>query len=121
MLVTCLGGCLVAVGHHLFYSSLDQTSVPTGRYAIAGRSLSKQQFNLFLGTSFAFLVKVLLCFAISVAYFQIFWKGMRCRKTPPTLSELDWGSSGLENILHLGNLKLAYRHPALVFLALVFW
>ena len=118
---TFIGGCSLALGHHLFYSSLHKEPVPNGNIEFAGRTLSKQQFNILVGTSFAFLVKVFLCFAVSVAYVQAFWKDLKSNKSAPSLRDLDWASSGLENIFWLFHFRQARRHLTLVILALVFW
>ena len=38
-----------------------------------------------------------------------------------TLAELDWASAGLANVFNLFNLKLAWKYPLLVLLAVIFW
>ena len=118
---TTLGGILSACGHHLFYNSLDQKAVPEGNYAFAGRTFSRQQSNLFVGTALAYFVKTFLCFAISAAYVQVFWRHFKASKQSPSLEELDWASSGLDNALRLFEITLGFKHPQFVLLAAVFW
>lgn len=69
MVTTFVAGCMLSLGHHLFYSNLAGTATPTGYYhAIAGSKISKQEFNTAIGTTFAFLVKAMLALAVSTAY-----------------------------------------------------
>lgn len=67
MVVAFLSGCLLIMGHSLFYSKLSGQPIPTGSYSFAGTTLNKQQFNTSVGTAFAFLVKNLLAVAITTA------------------------------------------------------
>lgn len=69
MVAAFLVGCMLSLGHHLFYSNLAGTNTPTGYYhAIAGNKISKQEFNTAIGTTFAFSVKDMLALAVSTAY-----------------------------------------------------
>jgi hypothetical protein len=51
-------GVLLAAGHHLFYSSLNDTETPNN---------FKQQLNIAYGTAFAFLAKSALIAAVASA------------------------------------------------------
>jgi hypothetical protein len=123
MVGSCLAGLLLALGHHLFYSSLNSQVVPTASYHLIGHSLSIQQVNTSIGTAFAFLVRTFLALAISAAYVQVFWRSLRNTggKRPSTLNELDWAHAGLSNIFGLFNFRFGSKYPLLVCLAAVFW
>lgn len=120
-LLALLTGSLLAMGHHFFYSSLANTSVPTGSYTFVGKSLPKQQLNTAIGTAFAFLVKAFLTVAVSTAYVQAFWRAMRSAEENPTLAELDCTSSALANALGLFDFKTWWMHPVLLLLTIIFW
>ena len=121
MVLAGLTGCGCVVGHHIFYAALNGAAVPAGQYSIAGRSFSTQQLNFFVGTALAFLVKVFLCFAISIAYIQVFWRTLRSRELAPKLLELDWAYSALDNVLNIFDLRTARGYPFLLFLTILFW
>lgn len=121
MVFALLAGFLLALGHHFFYVSLDRNSVPTGSYPFAGKMLPKQQFNTSVGIALAFFVRTFLAFAVSTAYVQIFWRSTMNAKQYPTLAELDWANAGLANIFGLFNLRLGWKYPFLVLLAVIFW
>ena len=67
---TLIVGAALAIGHHLFYRHLAGQRPPESVYATFGRSgsLTGQQFNLAVQSTFAFLVKAFLGLAISVAW-----------------------------------------------------
>ena len=114
-------GVALALGHHLFYASLNGTSAPTGDFDIAGTRLSRQQFNTAVGTAFAFLVKSLLALAVTVAYTQAFWRAVNTSRKGQTLSTLDTLHSILDNLVGFVKLRVWWRHPLLVFLAVIAW
>ena len=116
-----LTGLLLALGHHLFHASLDRKPVQTRFYSLAGKQLSKQQFNTSIGIALAFLVRTFLAAVVSTAYVQIFWMDTKDAKQSPTLVELDWANDGLDNIFNIFNLKLGWKHPLLLLLAVIFW
>ncbi|KAH0337701.1 hypothetical protein KCU81_g7992, partial [Aureobasidium melanogenum] len=90
MVAAFLVGCMLSLGHHLFYSSLAGTNTPTGYYhAIAGNKISKQELNTAIGTTFAFLVKAMLALAVSTAYVQAFWHSAKASKRGQRLSTLE--------------------------------
>jgi len=84
-------------------------------------TMSKQQFNIAVGTALALLVRTFLSVAVTVAYTQVFWRSMRNSKQQPALAELDWAASGLDSVFQLFNVKRGWRRPSLVLLGLVFW
>ena len=114
-------GFLFALGHHVFYVSLDRETVSTESFHLAGTRLPKQEFNSAVGIAFALLVRTFFTIAISTAYVQIFWRNIRTTKKSPTLTELDWASSCMNNILKICNVKFWRKHFTLVALAIIFW
>lgn len=112
---------MVALGHHVFYASLNGQSVPTGSYSFIGATLQKQQFNTSVGTALAFLNKTLLGVAISVAYVQLFWLTSLRAKRNPRLGDVDWAAAGLDNVFSLVYFNLWLKWPILALLALIFW
>lgn len=121
MFTSLLLGALLAIGHHLFYDRLSGTPTSTDSFAIAGRKLSRQQFNTAVGTAFASLVRTCLALAVTTAYVQIFWQSMKKAKRVPTLADLDWASAGTKDMLNLLNFRLAWRYPLLAILIVVCW
>ncbi|KAL3494392.1 hypothetical protein BJX62DRAFT_247638 [Aspergillus germanicus] len=61
-------GALLALGHHLYYNSLDNTVVT---------STNQQTWAIRIGTGFAFLVKTSLISAVGVAAVQEIWAVLR--------------------------------------------
>jgi hypothetical protein len=121
MLGSLILGLGFAIGHHGFYNSLQGNPIPTNSYRLIGQDFSKQQINIFVGNAFAFAAKIFFTLSITSAYIQLFWRYMKSVKQSPTLTELDWASSGLDNVLSLLNVKLGRRYPFLVLLAISFW
>lgn len=121
IILALIVGCLLALGHHLFYLSLDGEPVSTEPYRIAGRKLPEQQFKTSVGIAFALLVRTCLSIAVSTAYVQLFWRSIRQARISPKLAELDWASSGVNNVLSIFNVKYWWKYSALVALAMVFW
>lgn len=121
MVFALLAGILLALSHHLFYASLNRKFVPTGFYPFAGKNLPKQQFNASVGIALAFLVRTFVAVVVSTAYVQIFWRSTMNAKQYPTFAELDWANAGLANVFSLFNLKLGWKYPFLVLLAVIFW
>ncbi|KAF7193070.1 hypothetical protein HII31_05631 [Pseudocercospora fuligena] len=123
MVTSLLCGLAFAIGHHFFYSSLDQTGAPdpTDDYTIAGSRVAKQQFNTAVGTAFAFLVRACLFFAVSSAYLQAaIWHFNVGTKSPIRVSEVDVVMSALGNILKLGS-RAWSRRPLLLVVAIIAW
>lgn len=119
MVLALLFGALLALGHHLFYASLQGSPTPTGTLDITWSNVSVQQLNTAIGTAFAFLVKAFLVVAVSVAYFQTFWRAAAISKKGPTLANLDTTFSILGNALGFFQVHVWWRHPLLLLLALI--
>lgn len=119
-----LAGILLAVGHDRFYLSLDGTEAAGSDYNLMGSRYSEQQFNLAIGTTFAFLVRSMLALSISVAFCQLFWRVANLdsdSKRPPTLKRLDLAYSASSNILNIFYLPIWYRYPVLCCVAAASW
>ena len=114
-------GFFLSLGHHFFYVGLDGRSVSTESYHIAGKTLPVQQINTSVGIVFALLVRIFLSIAVSTAYVQLFWRSMRTAEQSPRLAELDWASSGMNNVIRAFTFKFWWKYPALVALAIIFW
>lgn len=117
-------GFLFALGHHLFYASLDRQRAATTLegYGILGMHVSIQQINTAVGTAFAFLVRACLMLSISIAYFQIFmWSVGSHEKKGTQLVHLDVMTSALHDLVSLANFRTWRRRPWLWLLAVVAW
>jgi hypothetical protein len=68
MTVFLLLGILLAVGHHLYYASLEGST--TG-------SASRQQWPIRFGTAFAYLITTCLNAAVGLAFTQQLWRSVR--------------------------------------------
>lgn len=124
MVASLLVGILLAVGHHLFYASLDRQRAVTTleNYGFLGMQVSIQQINTAVGTAFAFLVKASLMLSISIAYFQIFmWSVGNDEKKGTQLVHLDVMTSALHDLVSLLSFKTWLRRPWLWPLAVVAW
>lgn len=74
MVSLLLGGGAVASGHHIFYQSLNGTSVDSNDHIW---SMSTQEWNVRYGTALAFVTKTCLAAAVSLAYRQQIWISLR--------------------------------------------
>jgi hypothetical protein len=121
MLVGLLVGMLLAVGHPLSYSSLHRRAASAS--ALGNSRISTQEANNAVGIGFAFLVKIALVYAVSVAVTQAFWREntAKCREDAPTLARLDAMSSVLRNLWRLFDIRLSRSSPWLLLLASAAW
>lgn len=110
-------GMLLALGHHLFYNSLNGKPVGTPQHII--RMVTRQQLNLTLGTLFAFLVKACLAVAVTTAYTQIFWRAVKKRST--ILTTIDTIYYGPTNVWSLLSFSVWLKYPLLLLLVLTVW
>lgn len=109
------------VAHHLFYRSLQGTSVSDD--APFGFEVSQQQVNIAIGTAFAFLAKACMVIAISVAFVQIFWHGINARSmdAAPTLERIDAVYTSMDNAFEMFNFRTWVAHPELMLVAGLAW
>jgi hypothetical protein len=115
MLVSLLLGMLLSLGHHLFYHHLDGKPVPN--HAIHG--ILRQQWNLAIGTLFAFLVKAVLAVAVTTAYAQILWRAIKHQ--PMQLTKIDTIFDATTNIWAFFRFAIWWKYPLLFLLALTIW
>lgn len=114
-------GALLALGHHLFYSSLRGTTARDDNLHILYSQVSRQQLNTAAGTAFAFLVKAALTSAVSTAYIQIFWRVVTRASRPATLESLDTTFSAPTSVLSLYKVWIWWQYPLLFSLAVTAW
>lgn len=119
MVGSLIVGICLALGHHLFYKSLQGTEVSSRNVNIAGWKASSQQLNTAGGTAFAFVVKASLILATSVAYFQLLFRTLTTGTF--TLRQLDNAYAGLEDLIAFGYLPFTWRFSMLALLALTAW
>ena len=109
--VLCVfGASILAVGHHLYYQSLNGT--PAG-------SAKRQQWAITFGASFAFLVTHLLRIAIVIAHSQYVW--MMIRRKGYTLRDLDNLFSMAADPTAIFSWEFVKHGRIAIFLALVAW
>ncbi|RFU31192.1 hypothetical protein B7463_g5137, partial [Scytalidium lignicola] len=108
MVISLLAGILFAIGHHLFYHSLN------GR--IVG-STSSQQWSLRIGNAFAFIVGYSLKTAVGIAYIQYLWRAMRYH--PMTLSTINDAFGIQDNPVSFLNWELLTKLRLGIIIALV--
>lgn len=79
LIFSTLFGVAFAVGHHVFYNTLDEHDTPNSQYNVIGTrySISGQQINVSAGTVLAFLTNYWLSFAVSTAFQQVAWRKLR--------------------------------------------
>jgi hypothetical protein len=100
-----------AIGHHVFYKSLDQLSVD--------ETLFDQQINIAIGTAFAFLFRANLVLATCTAYWQVFWA--TALRNTLTISSMDALAGVLGSLLDFASIRTFFRNPGLAVLALLAW
>lgn len=122
IILAFLAGVAIALGHHLFYQQLDGQIAPTGEYVFGRSQLSKQQFNIAVGTAFAFLVKSSLTLAITCSWIQLFWFVLKRTSTRPLLVDMDHAFSLLQDIRVLFRFSMWHRdYILLIPVAIIFW
>ena len=124
MLGSLLFGLLRAVGHHLFYNSLQSKMASTGTYNVLNSNYSGQQLNTAVGTAFAFLVKAAFTLSVSTSNYQAFWKAARREHEAGqllTLGRLDTAFSATGNLLALLYIPLWCRCPLNFLLVAIVW
>ncbi len=113
MITSLLCGMLLALGHHLFYKSLNGKPVEASQHIIHG--VTRQQFNLTIGTLFAFLIKAFLAVAVTSAYTQFVWRAIK--KRPTRLTTINTVFHVLTDFWSLLRISVWWRYPLLLLLA----
>jgi hypothetical protein len=123
MLGAFVSGTLLAVTHDQFYNNLDKKAAPIDKYVVGDFAFSKQQMNLNIGSALAFLVKVCLVLAASIAYAQVFWKKTRKLSSNGgvALSKVDSMQLACQNLLEFLTPSIWRSAPCLILVALTVW
>lgn len=120
MLLSFVVAVGIAIGHHLFYASLDGQEVVTHEMSIVGLQTTRQQVNIFIGTLLAFLFKAAIAIAASTAYMQIFFR-IVVGQDECKMGKLDNMFSGSKDLLSFAYLVTYYRYTLLAVMALTIW
>ncbi|KAI1358753.1 hypothetical protein F5Y08DRAFT_350448 [Xylaria arbuscula] len=111
---TMVPGLLVgvgfAIGHHLFYWSLDGTE--------AG-NIKRQQWSLQIGSFFATAFGTVIRLTVGTAYLQYLW--LRLKHTPVSLKGVDHAFQAMTDIRVLLRHSFGSVLPGAYFAVLVFW
>ncbi len=110
MIGCVLLGILLALGHHLFFSSLNTTAVG---------STSRQQWAIAFGTAFAFLIASFLGLAVSSAYSQFIW--VYLRKNTLSLGGIDKIFSLTSDLTGFLSWELMKRAKLVILFATLSW
>lgn len=110
MVFLFVAGIAFAVGHHIFYHSLDGTLVT---------STSQQEWTIRIGTGLAFLVKAALAASVGVAFTQYLWTVARTEAM--AVGSIDAMFSMTKNPLAFINFEVLWKAKLLVLLALASW
>jgi hypothetical protein len=119
MIASLFGGVGLSLGHHFLYSRLAGTPIHDDSRDIIGYGVSSQQLNIAAGTALAFLVKVCLVLAVTIAYTQAFWRAIGWKET--RIKTIDVVDSALGNIWAFLHVRVWWRYPLLLSLALSVW
>ncbi|KAJ8127806.1 hypothetical protein O1611_g5831 [Lasiodiplodia mahajangana] len=114
-----LAAVVLAVGHHLFYRSLNGTPVLSAARATGVINASPQKINITVGNIFSTLVGVCLSISVSTSYMQLVWASIKVRSEK--LSRIDSVFSGVRSITSLFHIAAWRAYPGLAFVALTFW
>ncbi|KAF2162721.1 hypothetical protein M409DRAFT_26958 [Zasmidium cellare ATCC 36951] len=116
---TC--GVALAIIHHIFYSSLNNTAVNADVYNFAGFRVSQQQINTATGTTLAFLSRACFLVTLSSAYTQHFWLlvGRNGRRTRVKTLDVMYGA--LDNVWNLCRVGVWWKRPVLLLTGVVSW
>ncbi|GIZ48251.1 hypothetical protein CKM354_001131900 [Cercospora kikuchii] len=107
LVTSFLAGVALAIGHHLYYQSLEGVS-PEGR-----------QYNpVTIGTAIVFMVRTTMIITVTTAYWQVFWRVLRRRLPIATIDSLAGALSAVYEVLSLKTLRAS---PLLVGLVLLGW
>ena len=121
MFFSLVAGIACAVGHHIFYNQLNGTTPPNTSYNVWGfpHGISKQQLNISIGNTLAFLTKAFLAVAIASAHDQLNWRAIKRR--PTELGLIDALFSSREAIPNALNVRMWWHLPVPALLLLLFW
>lgn len=110
MIGLLLLGVAVAIGHHLFYRSLNNTETPNDY---------SQQRNIAYGTTFAFIFKACLIAAVGSTYTQHMWSDFR--RNLLKVSTTDSTFAATSSFLALLDLQFLWRCKTNAVIAALAW
>lgn len=114
-------GILFAVGHHVFYNSLNGSAPSLAVYNLGCSQVSIQALKLAAGTAFAFLVRSCLALAISLSYIQLAWYTIKRSSRKRTIPDIDTLTSALTNLFVVLHVFAWVKWPLLLLPALLSW
>ena len=120
-LLALLASTLIAIGHHLFYSSLNGKPVSNFNFSVLGTTVSKQQINIAGGTAFAFLFRAAIAKIIALTYDQLIWRAKTFAATDATMKHLDTLFAGLDSFTSWARVWMWWRYPLLYALVISNW
>ena len=103
-------GVLLAIAHAVFYWWLNGKEVD---------DTLPQAWVTNIGTAFAFLVRMFLVMAASIAFVQHQWRNMKAQTFE--VNEIDNITTMLEDVFALLNVRLWTKVPTLVIIAIITW
>ncbi|KAJ6463920.1 hypothetical protein C8R45DRAFT_1024609 [Mycena sanguinolenta] len=114
-----VAGCLFAVGHHLYFSSLNGKNVQTTT-VLSGLTVFDEKWANHVAVALAFLVKFSLSICVGAAYVQTLWKTAR-RPLGLSVAGLDASFSILNNPTKFLSTDLLFSAQFLLLLAAISW
>jgi hypothetical protein len=111
ILLAYIAALALAVGHHVFYSSLHRRDVDN--------YILDQEATIAIGTAFAFLVRTTLVIAVGTVYWQMFWS--RLARQSFAISEVDSLAGALTSMFDLVDVRALRNSPDLGMIALLAW
>ncbi|KLO16658.1 hypothetical protein SCHPADRAFT_202455 [Schizopora paradoxa] len=86
MVVFLIGGAILMVVHHVFYSHLNEKRIDPGSTELPSILMSQRNVT-FIGTAIAHGARILLAMAIGATFIQVFWDTLRSRSH--TIEQID--------------------------------
>ncbi|KAF7366719.1 Catalase domain-containing protein [Mycena sanguinolenta] len=114
-----VAGCLFAIGHHLYFSSLNGKNVQTTT-VLSGLTVFDEKWANHVAVALAFLVKFSFSMCVGVAYVQTLWKTAR-RPLGLSVAGLDASFSLLSNPMKFLSTDLLFSAQFLLLLAAISW
>ncbi|KAE8316634.1 hypothetical protein BDV41DRAFT_585210 [Aspergillus transmontanensis] len=122
MIASFLAAAAFAIGHDMFYQSLNGKPVLNAQPLASLKSslhVSDQQLYISLGTFFAFMAKSSLGVSVSTTFDQFAWKSIQGERT--RIDIIDNLFSVLKNGFTVANLRLWRHSPISMTLAVICW
>ncbi|KAF7557586.1 hypothetical protein G7Z17_g623 [Cylindrodendrum hubeiense] len=110
-------GIISALGHHLYYSSLDST--PVRAREDGAQTWTTQEWISRYGIALAFTTKTFLACAVAIAYKQRIWTNFRRR--PYSVSGINAIYDATTDILSFMNWEFIWKAKMATFLAALTW